>query len=275
MTKEDVTVAILSSKEKLGHVPSRAELTKHAGVTPRNIRKHFGSYQRALEACGLERCGSGKKVRMQPLFEDWTAIVRALKKVPSLVEYEQLSQYSIRPLVRVFGAWGNVPDGMKLYAEQVGLTEEYQDVLEVIQQRASRQSDVPRPSAPTSVPKIMKDRPVYGPLIAGCTLVFAPTNEAGVLYLFGAMSAQLGFLVLRIQTEFPDCEAMRVVGENRLQRARIEFEYESRNFLKHMHEPTGCDLIVCWEHNWPECPVEVVELKAEIAKIAGIGKAKP
>ena len=75
----------------------------------------------------------------------------------------------------------------------------------------------------------------------------------------------LGFLVLRIQTEFPDCEAMRVVGENRLQRVKIECEYESRNFLKHMHEPTGCDLIVCWEHNWPECPLEVVELKTAVS----------
>ena len=36
------------------------------------------------------------------------------------------------------------------------------------------------------------------------------------------MSEQLGFLVLRVQTGFPDCEAMRVVGEDRLQRVRIE-----------------------------------------------------
>jgi hypothetical protein len=38
---------------------------------------------------------------MQPLFQDWTGIVRMLKKVPSLVEYEQLSRYSIRPLLRI------------------------------------------------------------------------------------------------------------------------------------------------------------------------------
>jgi hypothetical protein len=29
-----------------------------------------------------------------------------------------------------------------------------------------------------------------------------------------------------------------------------------------MHDPKGCDLIVCWEHNWPECPLEVLELRA-------------
>jgi hypothetical protein len=28
-----------------------------------------------------------------------------------------------------------------------------------------------------------------------------------------------------------------------------------------MHDLKGCDMIVCWEHNWPECPLEVLELK--------------
>jgi hypothetical protein len=30
--------------------------------------------------------------------------------------------------------------------------------------------------------------------------------------------------------------------------------------LTHLHDLSGCDLIVCWRHNWPECPVEVLEL---------------
>jgi hypothetical protein len=41
----------------------------------------------------------------------------------------------------------------------------------------------------------------------------------------------------------------------------MEFELQSRNFLEHQHDPTKCDLIICWEHNWPECPLEVLELK--------------
>ena len=28
-----------------------------------------------------------------------------------------------------------------------------------------------------------------------------------------------------------------------------------------MHDPAKADIIVCWEHNWPECPLEVIELK--------------
>jgi hypothetical protein len=52
----------------------------------------------------------------------------------------------------------------------------------------------------------------------------------------------------------------------------VELEQESKNFLKHGHDPNGCDAIVCWEHNWEECPLEVIELKTVIAKL---GNAKP
>jgi len=32
-------------------------------------------------------------------------------------------------------------------------------------------------------------------------------------------------------------------------------------------------LIVCWEHNWPECPLPVLELKKELGKLlAALGR---
>jgi len=108
--------------------------------------------------------------------------------------------------------------------------------------------------------KVLEDRPIYGPLMNPSPLAHGPTNELGVLFLFGTVAAQLGFVVTWIRSEFPDCEAMILVGPEKWQRIRIEFEYESRNFLKHMHDAKGCDLIVCWKHNWPECPIEVLEL---------------
>ena len=270
MTKDELTAAIVASAATLGRAPSRTELMKQAGVSQRNIRKHFGTYQRAMDTCGLARSGAGQRVGMEELFQDWTGIARRLKKVPSLADYEQMSKYSVSPLLRRFGTWNNVPDAMKLHAGEHGLAEEYKDVWEAIERRTGRQSNVPKPCAPPCVPKIMEDRPMYGPLLQGCPLVFAPTNEAGVLFLFGAMSERLGFLVLLVQTAFPDCEAMRVVAENRLQPVKIELEYQSLNFLKHMHEVTGADLIVCWEHNWPECPLEVLELKS-LVKQFGAG----
>jgi len=39
----------------------------------------------------------------------------------------------------------------------------------------------------------------------------------------------------------------------------------SRGFAIHRHNPKGCDLIVCWADNWPECPLKVLALSEEIA----------
>jgi len=108
---------------------------------------------------------------------------------------------------------------------------------------------------------------MYGRMMRPYPLICAPINEMGVVFLFGAVAERLGFWVLRIQTEFPDCEALRLVDEERCQLVKIEFEQESRNFLKHMHKVDECDLIVCWKHNWPECPLEVVELRELLPKL--------
>jgi hypothetical protein len=104
-------------------------------------------------------------------------------------------------------------------------------------------------------------------------LVYAPTNEAGVMVLFGAVAREQGFAITRMQQAFPDCEAMREIEPERWVPTKIELEYESRNFLTHLHPVDGCDLIVCWKHNWPECPLEVLELSTMTWYAPG-GKAK-
>jgi hypothetical protein len=77
-------------------------------------------------------------------------------------------------------------------------------------------------------------------------------------------------LVEAVQAGFPDCEAKRQVDAGKWQRVRIEFEFESRNFRDHGHLPDGCDLIVCWKHNWQDCPphLEVVELSTIIKSLS-------
>jgi hypothetical protein len=84
------------------------------------------------------------------------------------------------------------------------------------------------------------------------------------------IAREIGFLVEAVQTGFPDCEAKREIQRGKWQRVRIEFEFESRNFRDHGHNANGCDVIICWRHNWPECPLEVVELQAMIKTL---GKA--
>lgn len=282
MTKQQITAGIQECAAKLGRVPTHSELAKLAGISRRVVRQLFGTYTRALRECNLERKGGGRKVEMEDLFRDWAGVVRKLNKIPTLFEYEELSRYSQAPLMARFGTWSRVPMGLKQYAEDKNWSEDWKDVLTMIEARglgvgegpAWRQRAAslekaawpgPADGNPIRGPIILKDRPVYGRMMMPYPLVCAPVNEMGVVFLFGAVAERLGFWVLRIQTEFPDCEALRMVSEDRLQLVKIEFEQESRNFLKHMHKVDGCDLIVCWKHNWPECPLEVVELKAVLS----------
>ncbi len=77
-------------------------------------------------------------------------------------------------------------------------------------------------------------------------------------------------LVEAIQVSFPDCVAKKRDDQrgDRWRRVRIEFEFRSRNFKDHGHDASRCDLIVCWEHNWPECPLSVVELRRVISELS-------
>jgi hypothetical protein len=109
---------------------------------------------------------------------------------------------------------------------------------------------------------VRKDRPVMGEPFDRRPMTNAPVNELGVMVLFGMVAAGLGLQVESVQGKFPDCIARRQVAPGKWQHLRIEFEYESKNFKLHGHDPKGCDMIVCWRHNWKECPaeIEVVEL---------------
>jgi hypothetical protein len=103
---------------------------------------------------------------------------------------------------------------------------------------------------------------VYGERLGLAAMAHAPTNELGVLFLFGIVAADLGFRVERLQAAFPDCEAKREVAPGKWELVLLELEIYSRNFKSHRHDPRGCHGIVCWKHNWPDCPewLEVIEL---------------
>lgn len=110
-------------------------------------------------------------------------------------------------------------------------------------------------------PELLDESLLYGEPLGLAPMATAPTNEAGVMFLFATLARELGFVVLKVQKGFPDCEALRRLPNGRWQRLRIEFEFASRNFVLHGHDVKGCELIVCWENDWKECPVEVMELK--------------
>jgi len=92
---------------------------------------------------------------------------------------------------------------------------------------------------------------------------YAPENELGVVFLFSQVARKKQFIIKEIRTSYPDCIAHRRSGDmDKL--IRIEFEYRSSSFKAHRHNVKNCDCIVCWHHDWPDCPIkEVIELKKD------------
>ncbi|OIO34197.1 MAG: hypothetical protein AUJ70_01620 [Candidatus Omnitrophica bacterium CG1_02_40_15] len=96
-------------------------------------------------------------------------------------------------------------------------------------------------------------------------IVYEPINEQGVILLFAALADELGFQIEAVRSEFPDALLRRKNIKGNWTNCKVEFEYKSSSFKTHGHNPKQCDLIICWEHDWKEYPIEVICLK-EIAK---------
>lgn len=89
--------------------------------------------------------------------------------------------------------------------------------------------------------------------------MFIPTNEQGVIVLFAALAPKYGWEIVSIQTAYPDAVLRDKSGREWL----TEFEFSSSNFLDHKHDHRGCDLIVCWKHDYIDGPLPVIELSSE------------
>src|SRR3989441_2128708 len=97
-----------------------------------------------------------------------------------------------------------------------------------------------------------------------------PINEQGVVLLFGMMSDDLGFSIEAIRPGFPDALVVDYrANPNRGVKKSIEFEFASSHFARQKHPVNGAQIIVCWVHDWTNCPkeIEVLELRSLIQKL--------
>jgi len=105
---------------------------------------------------------------------------------------------------------------------------------------------------------------IFGDKVDIKSLSCSPVNELGVVYLFGVLHETFDMKIESIQSGYPDCIARRRIGNNRWEEVKIEFEFDSRSFKTHGHDPDHVDMIVCWKHNWHQCPkhIEIIELSS-------------
>jgi hypothetical protein len=266
---DEIVAHIKSLAATLGRAPSRTEFRRASGLPDSQVLRHFAGWRSAVEAAGLTPDTSNQPLDAATLLSDWAGVVRAHRGIPTRQAYRRDGSYSPTVFERKFGPWSRIPDAFREWAAE---QPDFHDVVALLPQPQLRDNvapAVPRDAAPSRHAKL-GGRPTYGNPLDFRGLRHEPVNEQGVVFLFGMIARELGYMVEAVQTGFPDCEAKRQVTPEQWQRVRIEFEYESRNFRDHGHGPDGCDVIVCWRHNWSDCPssLEVVELRSVVRALA-------
>ena len=279
--KSQILSSITSIAKKLGRAPSEREFNSLSGITTYYVLQHFRSWNDAVRAARLRPYTLNIRAQDRDLLKDWGRAVRRLRAVPGRRAYARVGKYNPGTIEKRFGPWPRLPEAFRNFAKG---KPQWKDVVTLLpspkprgpvpdanrqppNNDSSPQSPQLRPRKTWPVPRC--GRPMYGNPIDFRGLRHEPVNEQGVVFLFGMLAKELGFLVEAMRVGFPDCEAKRRIAPERWQRVYIEFEFESRNFWNHGHPASGCDVIVCWKHNWEDCPeeLEVVELSSVIRSL--------
>jgi hypothetical protein len=267
---------------------SRTDFLRRSGLSERKIQLLFGGYNGLVEAAGLvpRRFPSSEVPTYsdEDMLDELVRVLRLPSSKLTVVFFEQNSNISPSACQRRFGGWINAlkaaaarldpaRDGVLLSRIQEytapALPPPSRSVEQATEPDAFSDAEDHSAShvvAEGRIPPAARGN-LYGDFINFRGLQHAPLNEQGVVFLFGMICRELGYVVEIVKPGFPDCEAKREVRPGVWQRVRIEFEFRSRTFYSHGHDPDQCDVIVCWEDNWPNCPIEVLELKSALARL--------
>ena len=261
MTREYLIQSALQVSHELDRKAiSETEFTKMTGITYRPIHRLFGNWEQFVTEVGLNLHPAHKrKILDEDLFKEFYRVRDEIGHIPSYQELAVRAKYSRGTFENRFGSFSQFRVYAIQYGIQAGLVQP-----EIGQNEIEQYSRFPKNNAVSY--EALKGHPILGERLDFRGLLHAPVNELGVVYLFGMLSEELGFVVESVQAGFPDCEAKRRLRKNHWQRVRIEFEFKSANFLTHGHDLSKCDLIVCWENDWLDCPIDVVSLKEFIEK---------
>jgi len=275
LTREALIAAAQGAAATAGPQLSRTDFTRLTGISEHQIARLFpGRWTELKREAGL----AAHPMQRAPVSDD--AILAEFHRVatehggiPTWAVFSHNGHVSAEVARKRFGG---LQGTLAAYRGWLEANDPQSPLLEQLQVRSRHEIPTP-PAVVEATTKALSgswarvDGPVYGAPIDFRGLRHAPVNEQGVVFLFGMVAYELGFIVEAVHAAFPDCEAKRCidVAHQKWQRVRVEFEHRSRTFLDHGHDPAGCDLIVCWEHNWPDCPLEVLELRGVLDRLGG------
>ncbi len=220
----------------------------------------------------------------QHILNSIAAIARGLGRAPSRSEFVSLAGITDYHVLLCFPSWNDAVRAAGLHANTLNVRLEDSELLKDWGKTVRANRAIPARRAYRRVgkydPRTLERR--FGPWssLSEIFLHFAKDNPewADVVALLpvpvlkqehGSNTAPAS-PILPNKTRHVPLKDRATYGNPTRFRGHIEFEFESRNFRDHGHPASGCDVIVCWRHNWTECPqgIEVVELSSVIQSLA-------
>lgn len=266
--REELIRKVREAAEAIGTpVLTRAQFARHSGVSPNRIYQHFDGWRHVCELAGLVANMQNVRLNDDQVFRAMRDAFLQLGRVGTRTQFAKHFQFSVEATKRRWGGWRNVLVAFRRWVEANDPTFIYLSQLPMERTAAPSISRDGHDTAIATEQWKSRGGRSFGEVVNFRGLLHSPVNEQGVVFLFGMVAQELGYVVEIVTTGFPDCEAKRRISKGRWERVRIEFEYRSRNFLDHGHPTEGCDVIVCWHHDWPDCPVEVLDLKSAIRRL--------
>jgi len=242
--KSNILIHLQDVAKKLNkNTLSVKELKQHGDIHPATVNRKFGGFSKALIAAGLKPNRIYKRDR-ETMLQELSVLMNQLNREPTKTEINKSLSYSTNQ-----------------YRLEFGNLKAAFDVAETMTDCSNKRIEIYIP--------VKKNRRKYGEIINFRGMQHAPVNELGVVFLFGMLAHELNFRVESVQAGFPDCDAKYKLTDGTFEKTRIEFEFKSSNFKLHKHDPDKCDLIVCWKHDWNNCPLTVIELSKIIKKLDG------
>jgi hypothetical protein len=226
-TSEEVVAYLRDLAVRLGkETLSTREVNADGRISVATICRRFGGFSDLLVKAGL-RPGRLYKRDPEQMLNSLRELVSQIGRRPSLAEVKKNLAYSPRQ-----------------YEVQFGSLEKACALALSMPSRAARLENPPLSPFEGELHKSHVRRR-YGPVLDFRGLRHAPINEQVVVFLFGMLAAELGFVVESIQGGFPDCDAKLLRKDGTFEGVRIEFEFKSSEFVRHKHDADGCDFIVC------------------------------
>ena len=237
------------------------EFIRATRFTTHHVYRHFRNWGDLCAEAGLESSAVNTRIDDQAVFRAMRDAFLACGGIVTREEFLRQFRYSAAVIGRRFRNWRDALVEFAAWAREHAPDFPHHDALAA---HIAHMAALSRSGPPAGPPWPSHGSRACGEALGFRGLAHAPVNEFGVIFLFATVADDLGYSVETVAAEFPDCMAKRRVAGDRWENVRIEFEFRSRSFRAHRHPEDGCDVIVCWEHDWADCPLEVLELKSAI-----------